>query len=308
MRKTVLNCLLGLVLLFASQQACLTSVPAVPNSSALDPNSIDTAIAGTMIAALTETGQPEILTPSLTPTITPTLTLSPTPFPTFTVVVASAPLIHVLKSTNCRAGPGTVYKKIAALKAGSVVQAVGRSRDGNYWIIRSPNHSNTLCWLSGKYASVTGVAGMLPILTPPPTPKPTRTAKPSTRTPRPVATSTLTTSFTAAYSNTINCTGSDWYVQVLVTNDGPTTFQSIFMAIQDTVTGEILTASSDDFTASNGCSSDTADTLPPGSNHLISLPPLTADPLGHYTLVALELCSEPAQGGSCSVQVIDFIP
>jgi hypothetical protein len=301
MPRTVLKQLLGLGLLIASQ-AC--AAPAPPTVSALDPNAIDTAIAGTMAAAATQTAQLAALMEKPTSTVTPTKTPSPTPYPTFTLVVA-IPRVYVSKSTYCRAGPGQVYQALGALKTGEAVQVVGRSADGKYWIIRNPKYPSQFCWLSGKYANVTGAAGILPVFTPPPLPTPTRTPKPPTHTPKPP---TPAPRFKASYSNTVNCTGSQWWVQVTLTNNSSVTFQSIAILMQDVVTGQTFSLVSDDFTASNGCSTDTADTLPPGTTHLVSLPPLTYDPTGHGLLVGISLCSKPGQKGACAVRALDFTP
>src|SRR5512134_1517903 len=104
MRKTILKLLTGFVLLVASQ-ACASPSPATP-----DPITINTAIAQTFAAALTQTSQPGIpVTGPESPTPTATTALSPTPLPTFTSVVIAAPQISVAVATNCRVGPGTAY-------------------------------------------------------------------------------------------------------------------------------------------------------------------------------------------------------
>ncbi len=161
MPKSILKHFVGVVLvLFLVSQACATSAaPTVPPSN---PNAIDTAIAGTMAVASTQTAQ-VVGTPTIA---APTNTLSPTPFPTLTVVVA-APQISVTENTNCRAGPGQDYESVGVLKAGETAQVVGRSDDARYWVIHNPRQPDQLCWLSNKYATVTGVTGSLPVFTAP---------------------------------------------------------------------------------------------------------------------------------------------
>ncbi|HET9913489.1 MAG TPA: hypothetical protein VFQ13_16455 [Anaerolineales bacterium] len=74
MCKTILKLLTGFVLLVASQ-ACASPSPAAP-----DPITINTAIAQTFAAALTQTSQPGIpVTGPESPTPTATTALSPTP-------------------------------------------------------------------------------------------------------------------------------------------------------------------------------------------------------------------------------------
>jgi hypothetical protein len=276
----------------------------------LDPSNVETAIAGTFAAAATQTAQaaPSV---TLSPTVAPTKTTSPTPFPTFTVVVV-APRVYVIKPTNCRLGPGKVYKSVGALKTGQTVQVVGRSRDGKYWIIRNPGNLKQLCWISGVYANVTGVAGILPIMTAPPTPKPTRTPKPPTRTPKPVATTAPPTVFTATYSSTVNCTGSEWYMQVDLANTSPTVpMESIYIGFQDLdATNGFIEFQSESFINNNGCSSDSVNTIPPGSSHLVSLPALTYDPTGHTIDAWFAVCAGPGLDifSGCSIKEIHFTP
>ncbi len=318
MLKPVLKCLLALELLIAASQACATQDAA----ATLDPNAIKTAIAGTMAAAATQTAQSAPLMES-TPTITPTKTLSPTPFPTFTLVVAQ-PRVYVTKSTACRAGPGQVYNSLGALKVGQTAQAVGRSADGKYWIILNPNRPGEVCWLWGGYATVIGVAGALPVFTPPPTPRPTRTPTrvPATHTQVPTTTNTPPAtntppipppipSFTASYSGMDSCTGStgtERWVDITLTNNGQVSFQSMALVLQDRVSSDVFSLASDDFIDKNGCGVDTLDILSPGVIHIVSSPALAYDPTGHELFVTIALCSGPGQTGACVTQVLDFTP
>ncbi len=325
MLKPVLKCLLALELLIVASQACVT--PAAPPGPALEPNAIKTAIAGTMAAAWTQTAQSKPIMESLDFTVTPSKTLSPTPFPTFTLVVAR-PVVYVTKSTACRAGPGQAYPAVGTLKPGEFAQVVGRSEDGKYWIIRLPGNPDKTCWLWGQYAVVTGVAGILRVMTPPPTPKPTRTptrirptrtptetpAPPpiviSTGTPTPTATQGVP-SFTVSYSNVESCNAvNNWWVDVTLTNNGQATFQSLSFVLQDITTGgPPLTLNSDGFTEKNGCNEATVSTLPPGIAHNVSSHFLTYDPTQpgpHAMSATIFLCTGPGQTGTCLPQSINF--
>jgi hypothetical protein len=53
-------------------------------------------------------------------------------------------LVTVNIDTEYRTGPGEIYKKIGMLAAGQVVEAVGRSPDGNYLLFRDPAHPENL--------------------------------------------------------------------------------------------------------------------------------------------------------------------
>ncbi len=294
-------------------------VPLDPNAAPLDPNSIGTAIAGTSMAALTQTAQSNPLIGVKSPTPTLTRIPSPTSLPTFTPVVFVT-LVRVTKNTNCRSGPGSVYPAVGVLKVGEVAEAVGRSANARYWIIRNPSRPGTLCWLSAQYASVTGIVGALPVHTPPPTPKPTRTNTPEpkpTKTAVPLASATpsLTLApapnFAASYSGMENCAGTDWWVDIRLQNTSTvnTTYRSIALTLTDTVAGIVLSLSADDFTNRNGCSgSDIQTSLPPGGSLIVSGPVLTYDPTGHQLEAMIVLCSDPGQSGMCVMQVINFIP
>ena len=302
-RKTIWKQLLGFGLgFFIISEACAGSAPQVVN---LDQGAIDTAIAGTMAAASTQTAQVVDLEETPSPTMTLTKTPSATPFPTFTVVVAKS-LIYINKSTFCRAGPGNAYDKLFALKAGDAAMIVGRSKDAKYWIIRNPKHPNQLCWLSGRYANVSGFAGALPVFTAPPKPTPTKTRKPPT--PKP-PTPKVVPSFAVSYNGTVNCTGAQWYMQVNLTNTGKMDLEYLAFVMQDATTLQTFPlVESETFTNSNGCSSDSADTLPVGASHLVSLTPLDYDPAGHTFNLVIGACTKPAGEGSCAIASLTFTP
>jgi hypothetical protein len=313
MLKAGLKCLLALELLIAASQACV--LPAAPTVSALDPNAIKTAIAGTQAAAWTQTAR--VAGPAtLTPTITRTKILSPTPFPTFTVAVVM-PTVYVTKNTHCRTGPGEAYESVGVLKTGETAQAVGRSKDAKYWIIRNPSRPKQVCWLSAKYATVVGAAGALHVFTAPPPPTATNTRKPPTRTPVPTAipatpgpTNTPAPNFTAAYAgSTDTCTGTDYWADISLVNTSPYTFQSIFIVMYDVTDGTgPFSVAGDDFINSNGCAADVVDTLPGGATLIVSSPVLPTPLTGHELLLNISLCTGTSQTGSCVIQGIDFTP
>src|SRR5215216_8137425 len=148
MPKAILNLLLGSILLIATQ-ACAPPAPATS-----DPSSINTAVAQTLAAVLTQTSLPgipntgqESPTPTtaaptptailLTTTVAPTSTAILLPSPIFTSTPALTPgmsQVSVSVSTNCRAGPGTTYERLGGLQVGEVAEVVGRHATRDYWI------------------------------------------------------------------------------------------------------------------------------------------------------------------------------
>jgi hypothetical protein len=306
---------------FALALACVS--PSVLPVSTLDPNTIDIAIEQTSAAAATQTARADPLFGVKSPTPTLTRVPSMTPLPTYTAVVFVT-LVRVTKNTNCRAGPGSVYPAVGALKVGEVAEAVGRSADAKYWIIRNPDRPGQTCWLSGQYATLTGAAGALRVLTPPPTPKPTRTNTPKpkpTRTPvKPTATSSTPptppqgtvvspSSFRASYNNMDSCAGTGWWADIQLENISQDTYQSISIAARDTVTGDSPTLDADDFLNFNGCGApDVQDTLPPGATAIVSSAPFSYDFTGHELEVLITLCTETGRNGTCVSRDISFTP
>ncbi len=76
------------------------------------------------------------------PTMTPTQTAKATPSPT-----PGGQYIRALRDVNIREGPGTTYKSVGILIAGTTVPTSGRSSDGGWWQIACPGGSGA-CYVS----------------------------------------------------------------------------------------------------------------------------------------------------------------
>jgi hypothetical protein len=278
--------LCAVAILLVASLACTSSSITVPT---LDPDLINTTIAQTVVAALTQTAQPPVTglgspTPTELPTLTPTVTLSPTPIFTATPAV---PQIVVTVATNCRVGPGKIYDRIGALLVGEVAEVFGMDPTGKYWYIRNPD-GDGYCWVWGEYAALVGNLSSLPIYTPPPTPTPIP-------------------AFEAAYKSLDTCVG--WWVDLELKNTGGVAFKSVSITLRDTVTSTILSLAADGFTDKDGCASIiTKDNLNPGGAHIVSMPPFAYDPTGHKLRATITVCSEKAINGTCVSQVIEFKP
>jgi hypothetical protein len=122
-----------------------------------------------------DAGSPDAVNPDTpAPIDTPTITLTPSPTltPTNTLTpTQDKPMASVSVDTNCRTGPGKQYDIIGALLTGETAEVIGKSADGQYWIIKNPDRSGE-CWLWAYYADVTGPTAALPVVTQPPTPTP----------------------------------------------------------------------------------------------------------------------------------------
>jgi hypothetical protein len=105
---------------------------ALPTIALQDPSAISTTAAQTVIARFTQTALSEEILPSPTqeptftftpepPTFTPTETTTPSPTLTSTPFFTATPIvpqISVSVPTNCRVGPGKVYRMVGALLVG----------------------------------------------------------------------------------------------------------------------------------------------------------------------------------------------
>lgn len=297
MPKTILRLVLGSVLLIAAQ-AC------VPGQPTADMNIIDTAVAQTLtaVAPTFEPATPVTVEGSPTPSVTvaaPTSTesLSPTPdftlTPVFTLTPAlppGAPQISVSVATNCRLGPGPEYGRVGILNVEEVSEVLGRNAAGTWWLIRNPDRSNQVCWLWGRYATLAGDAGGLPVATPPPLPTPEA-------------------GFDVFSEGLDSCTGIGWWLDINVENLGDVTFRSIAITMHDLDTGVSRSRNTNGFTDRDGCSGvRTFDNLPPQTDRVVSSPAFDYNPTGNRLRATITLCSNTGQSGTCLTDTVNFRP
>jgi hypothetical protein len=81
-------------------------------------------------------------------------------------------MVSVSELTEYRTGPGQAYNLGGVLNPGQQVEAVGRSPDSDYLLIRDPANPAILWWLKSEHATLTGDPVALPISTPPLPPTP----------------------------------------------------------------------------------------------------------------------------------------
>jgi hypothetical protein len=149
------------------------NLPMRPTSSP----GVDIAQAGTIVAmtlealhtptptstiAVQETPIPTRIENSATPTPVLTETVTPTITPTYSI-----PLLTFDGNTNCREGPGTVYKIVTVLRTGQKVEAIGSQE--NFWVVRNPNGPGD-CWVASEFTIASGSTWALPTMTIPPAP------------------------------------------------------------------------------------------------------------------------------------------
>ncbi len=126
------------------------------------------AIMGNPSPSAQETPMPPTQEPPTVATNTP----EPTHTPTITLTATSEKAYaSVSVDTNCRMGPAKIFDYIGALLVGEKAEVVGKSSEGDYWIIKNPDGAGT-CWIWGYYTSVTGPTSGIALIAPPPTPTP----------------------------------------------------------------------------------------------------------------------------------------
>jgi hypothetical protein len=142
------------------------------------------------LAAVKGSGLALFVSPTPTPTDTPTISASPawtlsptstgTPESTATLSLTPPPTatwtpdwvgLTVEVNTNCRTGPEQVFPSVGSIRVGEVVEVVGRSPNGDFWIVNNPDMPGT-CWVWAQYAAVSGNVEALPVIQPPRTPTP----------------------------------------------------------------------------------------------------------------------------------------
>jgi uncharacterized protein YgiM (DUF1202 family) len=191
-KESVLKKNKGLVflvgMLAAAALAC--NFPSVTPTPTVDVYGTVTAmIALTQGAGQTPAAAATVFTSTTFSTPTVALTLPP-----------SVPVVSVSVDTNCRAGPGIAYDRLAGLFVGEKAEVIGKytSVSPAYWIVRI---GSATCWLWGQYATVEGNTANLPEMAPPPSPTPTNTPTP-TLTPTITQTPTVTSTPSATASIT----------------------------------------------------------------------------------------------------------
>ncbi|MBV6395451.1 MAG: hypothetical protein HFACDABA_01027 [Anaerolineales bacterium] len=163
--------------------ACNIPVPSTPGESISMEQQAATIIAATLTAAASN-GEPIPLLPSATeeaqqalPTATqggPAPTIQPNATPTAGGSAATstpgtgtpgATLLTVDSNTNCREGPGTTYKVVIVLVAGTQYQMIGRTEDNQYWIVTEIGKPAS-CWIPAEMSNAFGNTSLLPLVTP----------------------------------------------------------------------------------------------------------------------------------------------
>lgn len=88
------------------------------------------------------------------------------------------------QALNVRSGPGTNFPVMGVARNGDSGEIIGRSADGNWWVVSVPAAPGGMGWVSASFVTATG-ADDVPVIASPP-PPPTATPRPPTPTPQPI--------------------------------------------------------------------------------------------------------------------------
>lgn len=222
------------------------------------------------------------------PAVLPTATLvpdTPTPVPTD---APTSPLALINQNTNCRSGPGTVFKLLYIALIGDELPIVRISTLVDYVLVEIPNKPGELCWLWTNYATLVGNYQNLPVSTPPPTPTPV-------------------IDFTVSYNYMDGCVG--WDPGFQLKNVGDITFRSYYLTVTDTVTSMSQDHTADIFDKTSGCPiAQAIPQLDPGATGWAYAYSFPYNPAGNAMTGSIKLCTGTALSGTCVTKSFAFVP
>jgi len=294
--KTKSTLLIVACVLIFSLAAC--STPAAPT---IDPNALGTIVAQNiqltqLAATLTQVVAEQ--TAAVTNTSAVTNTPRPTPTETTTPTPLSGVWLTLDQPTNCRMGQSTSYPIAATVPAGTQIQALALSQDGEFFYVRYFDTSNHYCWLWKQTSYVTGNPGSLPMYTAVPTKEPSITP-------------TSAASFSVSYESLQICS-SKYSLRFNIKNTGYQTWQSIKIVIVDETEGVTVTHTANAFTAYTGCNAGQTQgdltTNEPGLVSAYNPGEFSYDPTGHILTVTVSLYSEKGQAGTQVSRAIQVKP
>lgn len=288
----------------------------IPGLVVPDANVISTSAAETVVAGFTQnvtlTSVPSS-TPSLawtfTPTLiyltprvpseTPTQTLPPgteTVTPEITATFTPGPVtISVTRPTHCRSGPGKSFEIVGSLLVGMKANVIGHDSTNQYWYIENPYVFTEYCWVWGEYAEFEGNPLLVPVVTSPPTPTATGTAKP-------------TLNFDLRGSGFQSCNGVFW-MNIEVTSASQSLFESVKVEMLDKDKNITRTLAANNFAAAIGCDGlKVNDKVTTGAAVLFSGAKFDYNFKGNLMYAYVTVCTEDDLKGTCTTREIPLTP
>ena len=267
--------IIGVLILSACNMPGNTAAETTPT----EPATQTAAATATFDLAATQTHEAELLITD-TPTVTPTKKLISTITAT---VTPEPPIAEVGRESNCREGPGGVYKLVATYQTGQMLEVVAKDLGGGYWFVKNPEKPEEQCYLLGNNITITGDTSALPKYTPQPSP----TAAPY---------------FNVTFKKFDRCEGQDFALFDVV-NAGSVAFRSHYIRITDQKAGKTVEQVLNAFDLRVGCV--LAKNIAPleiGGAGYISSPVFTWNALANKLQAVIMLCTEKDLKGTCVTQ------
>jgi hypothetical protein len=239
------------------------------------PSETDTPKAMTTIAATATLTK-------LVPTATITLTATETPLPES---ATPEPVIaKVVRESNCRVGPGSLYDLVARYQVGQMLEVVAKDLGNTYWFVKNPESPEEQCYLLAQNVTISGETTALPRFTPLPSP----TAQPY---------------YTVEFKKLDKCNGVD-FALFTIENVGSVPFRSVYIKLIGTK-GDSVEQVLNAFDLKVRCvlAKNIAPLDPGGSGYVYSPPIKWA---AHSTFKAIIMvCTEKNLKGTCITQSVD---
>jgi hypothetical protein len=221
-------------------------------------------------------------TSTLTFTATATETLTPEPSVTAT---AEPPTAEVVRESNCRSGPGALYKLVAKYQVGQKLEVVARDLGGGYWFVENPQKPEEQCYLLGQNIKITGGTEALPKFTPPPSP----TAPPDVN---------------VSFKKFDTCESSSFALFV-VENAGSVPFRSVYIKVTNQKLGQAVEQSLNAFDLRVHCVlAKNIAPLNPGATGYVASPPFTWPGHGQKLQAVIMVCTEQNLKGACVTKTV----
>jgi hypothetical protein len=279
MRKTFSQ-LFGLL----TTVALILSACNMPGANAPSEVTTQTKQSVTIIEATATRTKPTEVIPTNTPTVTATETLTPEPSATAT---PEPPMAQVVRESNCRIGPGGVYKLVATYQVGQALEIVAKDLGGGYWFVRNPEKPEEQCYLLAQNITISGETTALPKFTPPPSP----TAAPY---------------FEVKFKKFDTCHGNDFAV-FIVENVGSVPFRSAYIKVINQKINKSVEQGLGAFDLRVGCVlAKNIAPLDPGKTGYVVSPEFNWNGHGEKLRAVIMACTEKNLKGTCVTQTIDI--
>lgn len=194
----------------------------------------------------------------------------------------------------CRFGPDGGFNKVADLQAGVAYDALGRSQNGEWWQITSPDNDGTSCWVFwsqdleflGEVFNLAMVSGpSLPTATFEPTPGP---------------------GIGVRLVNITTCSGQRFAI-IRVLNLGNETYQSAIVKLSLAGGAELNRSDgNNEFAPGATCPGNEGPTLGPRDGAYVSVA-IKGAASGDSLIARVTVCTEKGYGGDCYSSTTTFV-